>query len=396
MCEQAEKQGVGQGHREIVGGAAYTAFMRIVFLIVCCLAPLCCYAQWFGGLPDAARFSSVIESGDVNKAQSWLDAGLAPDFEGEPIGTGVMIAAWTGNLAMLELFHARGADLNRRNRHGEQALLHAAWRGQLAALRWLLDHGARLERGGSQWSALHYAAFAGHAEVVDELLGRGAEVNARAPNGSTPLMMAAREGREGIAVRLLQAGADPALRSEWDLDALAMAERNNNLRIARLIQASDPALIKRPPPATAPPPLRSQPVPDATDALLAKARGLEAAGKRAEALAVYRAALAELRGKEAGKTSTPPRQLTGVRIQARRTAPSEQRAELQFAVPAASNLPKVGVGEAGPGSTSSTVKLPAPSADELLAQAHAAEAQGRRKDALELFRRAAALVRAGQ
>ena len=44
------------------------------------------------------------------------------------------------------------------------------------------------------------------------MIERGANVNARSPNGSTPLMMAAREGREEIARTLLESGTDTRAR----------------------------------------------------------------------------------------------------------------------------------------------------------------------------------------
>ena len=48
-----------------------------------------------------------------------------------------MIAAWEGNLPMMELFVSRGADINRTNKVGEPAILHAAWKGRLDAVKWL-------------------------------------------------------------------------------------------------------------------------------------------------------------------------------------------------------------------------------------------------------------------
>ena len=177
------------------------------------------------GLPDPAGFSVAIERGDLAQAREWLDAGLAPDFEGRLIGTGLMIGAWEGNIPMMELFLSRGADINKTNSHGEQALQHAAWRGRLEAVRWLVERGARLNRAGREWGALHYAAFAGHAEVLAYLLERGADVNALSTNGSTPLMMAAREGRLATLDLLIARGADVNRRNESGASALDWARR---------------------------------------------------------------------------------------------------------------------------------------------------------------------------
>ena len=65
------------------------------------------------------------------------------DALADRIGTGLMLAAWEGNLPMMELLVSRGADVNKTNEVGEQALLIAAWRGRLDVVKWLLAHGAR-------------------------------------------------------------------------------------------------------------------------------------------------------------------------------------------------------------------------------------------------------------
>ena len=269
-------------------------------------------------LPDAARFTVAIENGDLSAAREWLDAGLAPDFEGRVIGSGLMIAAWEGNVPMMELFVSRGADINKVNTVGEQALQHAAWKGHLPAVRWLVEHGASVNRQGKEWAALHYAVFAGHAEVVSYLLEQGADINALSTNGSTPLMMAAREGQETIAKRLLTAGARRDIVNEWGDDALRWAMRHNNLTIAREIAGAEgfPAVAARPTASwgTA---VRSQAVPDRADSLMAQARGMEAAGQRDEALRLYRAALAVIRrgggGRETHRRGSPPPPGGGIR-----------------------------------------------------------------------------------
>jgi tetratricopeptide (TPR) repeat protein len=340
-------------------------------------------------LPDAASFSIVIERGDLSTAREWLDAGLAPDFEGNLIGTGVMIGAWEGNIPMMELFVARGADINKANSLGEQALLHAAWKGRLEALRWLVEHGARLNREGKEWAALHYAVFAGHAEVVSYLLERGADVNALSTNGSTPLMMAAREGKEAIAKTLLAAGARTDIVNERGDDALRWAMRNNNLRIAREISGSQRfAVAAAQPAASWGQAVRSQPVPDRADALLNQARKMEASGRRNEALKLYRAALAAIRQADAAtsKVAASVRPVKGMVITARRGQPGAQTAALSYATPATAI---VGAG----GTASSAVAAPEDIADDWLRRAREFEATGRRKEALQAYRQAAAVLR---
>ena len=85
---------------------------------------------------------------------------------------------------------------------------------------------ARARRQGApqRLSPLHYAATGNEPKIVALLLDRGAPIDARSPNGSTPLMMAARYGAEGSVDLLLARGADKQLRNDLDLDARAFAK----------------------------------------------------------------------------------------------------------------------------------------------------------------------------
>lgn len=352
-------------------------------------------------LPDATRFSIAVEGGHLAIAREWLDAGLPPDFEGRVIGTGVMIGAWEGNIPMMELFVSRGADVNQTNAFGEQALQHAAWRGHLAAVRWLLQRGAQVNRQGREWGALHYAVFAGHADVVRYLLEHGADVNALSTNGSTPLMMAAREGREAIAEALLAAGARRDIVNEQGEDALRWAMRHNNLSIARKVAVSDSfAAAAAKPAASWGAAVRSQPAPDRADGLMAQARRMEAEGRRDEALRLYREALAVIRQTDpARKTPSPAatRSAKGMVITATRGKPEAQTAALKYATPAGvDDVPQsLTVEGTGVGAGDTAQRTTAEPADEWLRRARELEAAGHRKEALQAYRAAAAAVRAG-
>lgn len=87
------------------------------------------------------------------------------------------------------------------------------------------------------WTALHYAAAAGDEAITALLLERQADINARSPSDITPLMIAAREGQEAAVQVLLKAGADTSLTNNEGLTARQIAQRADKPRIAAMIAA---------------------------------------------------------------------------------------------------------------------------------------------------------------
>ncbi len=107
-------------------------------------------------------------------------------------------------------------------------LLKAAVKGDAVEVKALLEQGADVDEknGRTGWTPLTAAAYYAHAEVVNVLIGAGADANAHDANGGTPLMKAVTlgpaEDREATIARkvdivkaLLKAGADPLARDHF-------------------------------------------------------------------------------------------------------------------------------------------------------------------------------------
>ena len=249
------------------------------------LAVCLCSSLALAALPDPVTFNRAIEQDNIAKVRTWLDEGLDPEFRGAQFGTGLMIAAWYGHIDLMALFIERGANPRRANQNGEQPLQLAAWNGHTEAVRWLLAHGAVLNRDGLHWGALHYAVFNGHQELADELIAGGADVNARTPNSSTPLMLAARENREELAKTLLEAGADPKLVNDWDDTALTMAMRYDHYRLGKMLSSPEEfAIAVKAPKESFGEPVRSASAPSEIETILQQIREAEADGQPSEAL----------------------------------------------------------------------------------------------------------------
>ena len=109
----------------------------------------------------------------------------------------------------------------------EDQLTVAALCDDADAARRLVTAGANPNRRDScGWTALVAAATAGHAGVVEVLLGAGARPNFASEAGSwsrTPLLAAVARGDTGVARRLLRAHANPRLTTTGGRDALMLA-----------------------------------------------------------------------------------------------------------------------------------------------------------------------------
>lgn len=138
----------------------------------------------------------------------------------------LMYAARFGNSELLEFLLSNRANVLKRNKYGDTALMLAAFAGHLDVVRRLVAAGAVLDHPG--WTPLAYASFEGHVQVIQFLAEQGADLDAQADNGMTALMIAARNGHLEAVKVLLAAGADPDIVDQDDQSALDLAEIGGN------------------------------------------------------------------------------------------------------------------------------------------------------------------------
>ena len=201
----------------------------------------------------------AVYNGDVNEVRRLLRAGadvsIANNYGATPMG----LAAEVGNADMIAVLLEAGADADSPDPDGMTALQMVARTGNVKAAQLLLDAGATIdarEKWGGQ-TALMWASARRHPTMMQFLISKGADVNARSTvrdyqrhvtaegrpkslesGGLKPLLYAARENCHACVEVLLKSGADINLPDPDGVSPLLVAIMNANWDLAdRLIEA---------------------------------------------------------------------------------------------------------------------------------------------------------------
>ncbi len=191
-------------------------------LVVGTLAALVCATARADAYVDFFRAVTIDNVGVVNQL---LARGFDPNAANEAGQVGLYLALRdeAPRVAAALLAHPQ-TRVDVVNASGETPLMMAALKGSVEWARRLIERGAQVNRSG--WTPLHYAASGSDSDstrVLALLLDHGAAIDARAPNGNTPLMMAARYGAWDSAELLLARGADPRPRNASGRSAADLA-----------------------------------------------------------------------------------------------------------------------------------------------------------------------------
>lgn len=176
---------------------------------------------------------SAVNLKDAGKVGELLRRGMDVNTT-DPSGNSLlMLAAQNGDTSTVEVLLINKANLLKKNKYGDTALLLAALRGHLNTVITLVNAGAEIDPEG--WTPLIYAAFEGHAEIVRFLLTLDIDIDAQAENGLTALMAASRHGHLDIVQILLEHDAAVNLVNQNNLTAKDLATKAGNTEIADVL-----------------------------------------------------------------------------------------------------------------------------------------------------------------
>ena len=155
---------------------------------------------------DANNLPQAAESGDLDTVKSMLEDGADVNTKaGKLNSTALHHAAEIGDTEMIKLLLSKGADKKIYDHKGETALFRAARNGHKDAVLCLISTDATAAKAevnavdkiednkkSTHNTPLLAAAYRGHANVVQLLMEKGAEVNHNDINDNTALTLAAR------------------------------------------------------------------------------------------------------------------------------------------------------------------------------------------------------------
>jgi ankyrin repeat protein len=162
-----------------------------------------------------------------------------PD-EAERLAEGATLTIWEAaalgrDARVAELLRDDPAAANAWAADGFMPIGLSAFFNHPSTVRALLDAGANVHataQNSMRVQPLHAAVAGRSQEIVQLLLDRGVDPNARQQLGYTPLMGAAAAGREDLVSLLLGHGADPSLAAEDGKTASSIALEHGHTAMA--------------------------------------------------------------------------------------------------------------------------------------------------------------------
>jgi ankyrin repeat protein len=185
---------------------------------------------------------NAIRTGDVESVSTIVQSD--PALLSQPVDTGispVLVAMYNGQPRVARVLVDMGAPLD---------IFEASAVGELSRVQEIIDRQPAVASAYAPdgFTPLGLAAFFGHVEVAHALLHAGADVNAASHNALkvAPLHSAVASRQTDLSRLLVEHGADVNAKQQEDFTPLMEAAQNGDLEIVNLLLASgaDPQVVK--------------------------------------------------------------------------------------------------------------------------------------------------------
>lgn len=185
------------------------------------------------------KFLVHSEEGNYQIVNNLLQHGVDIHVCNSNGATALILSAFKGHSQVSNLLIDSGIDINKKDNGGFNALMVACEcaNTDIDLVKRLIDSGADVNAtSGRKSTALMAAAKIGHPDIVELLVSKGADINARnADHNITPLIWAANGGHLTIAKYLLEKGADPKILTNNNYTAASIAEENGHYSIVEVL-----------------------------------------------------------------------------------------------------------------------------------------------------------------
>lgn len=184
---------------------------------------------------------NAISSDDLEGLKAILQDKRKVRAKNERGSTCLHIASYLGKLdAAREIFSHRNVvkiDIDDADIWGYTPLHNAAYNNHAEVVQFLLRRGADINACNKKnMTPLHLAVMRGHMPVVQELVQRTAHIDALNDTDCTPLHLAILYAHTPIAIYLIDRGADGMIENRFGENALLWARKHNNHEVIEAIR----------------------------------------------------------------------------------------------------------------------------------------------------------------
>lgn len=190
----------------------------------------------FASLANAGAYDEILDAAERKDSEKVIDLlrrGMDVNTADPQGNSLLMIAARSDNQPLVKFLLDNRANVNRRNRFGDSATLMGCVKGYLEVVKLLHASGGELDTPG--WSCLHYSVFSQNGALAEWLIAQKVDLDKRAPNGQTALMLAVKYGTLEDVKRLIEGDADMDLGDFDGVTALGLARKLGKGEIAEYL-----------------------------------------------------------------------------------------------------------------------------------------------------------------